>query len=302
VTVSGLPVCTVFHYRVQSSDAAANTATSTDATFQTTGCSSPSTSSPSGGGGGGGATFVAPGGVGEGMENVVIGMGELKDLGTLKQGGVNALAYVRAKLSFTAVGSKTLGLRTGTVEVTDLDLVKNIVRVLVTPGSPANLSLSLGEAKTVDLDQDGIQDVRFTFASLWVNRVELTVKSIPLDPLALNPPKPVAATVAGTPTPLALSDTATVCGYRFTRDLKLGMKGEDVRALQKCFTKLGIGLVVSKQSFNGKETDYFGMATKTALASFQKTYHLPALGYLGSMTRTLLNAPPGKSYYATKPQ
>jgi peptidoglycan hydrolase-like protein with peptidoglycan-binding domain len=229
-------------------------------------------------------------------------MGELKDLGTLKQGGVNALAYVRAKLAFTAVGSKTLGLRTGTAEVTDLDLVKNVVRVLVTPGSPANLTLSLGEAKTVDLDQDGIQDVRFTFASLWVNRVELTVKSIPLDPLALNPPKPGTATVAATPTPVALSDAATVCGYRFTRDLKLGMKGEDVRALQKCFTKLGISLVASKQSFNGKETDYFGMATKTALASFQRTYHLPALGYLGSMTRTLLNAPLSKSYYASKPQ
>src|SRR5690606_16064294 len=39
VTVSSLLPCTVYHYRVISKDASANTATGSDGTFSTTGCS-----------------------------------------------------------------------------------------------------------------------------------------------------------------------------------------------------------------------------------------------------------------------
>jgi peptidoglycan hydrolase-like protein with peptidoglycan-binding domain len=73
----------------------------------------------------------------------------------------------------------------------------------------------------------------------------------------------------------------------FTRDLKLGSTGSDVKALQIFLNTHGFPIAASGAGSSGNETTYFGSATANALARFQKAHGLPATGYFGSMTRTL---------------
>lgn len=64
------------------------------------------------------------------------------------------------------------------------------------------------------------------------------------------------------------------------RDLKLGMSGEDVRALQTLLISLGHPIPAGA-------TAYFGGQTRTALVSYQKGNGItPAAGYFGAFTRT----------------
>lgn len=69
------------------------------------------------------------------------------------------------------------------------------------------------------------------------------------------------------------------------RNLKLGMQGSDVIALQKKLAGLGFPL---------KGTGYFGPATDTAVESFQKRAGLTADGVVGPRTREALDAVSGK--------
>ncbi|MDO8261324.1 MAG: peptidoglycan-binding domain-containing protein, partial [Candidatus Magasanikbacteria bacterium] len=72
----------------------------------------------------------------------------------------------------------------------------------------------------------------------------------------------------------------------FSRNLKLGMQGEDVRELQKFLNANGFTLADQGFGSRGQETDYFGFLTKKALIKFQNQMKIePAMGYLGPVTR-----------------
>lgn len=85
------------------------------------------------------------------------------------------------------------------------------------------------------------------------------------------------------------TSSVAVVKHVFTRNLRRGMNGEDVRELQKYLN--GIGFLVASKGVGslGSETMYFGSATAKALAQFQKAHKLPATGYFGSMTRVLID-------------
>jgi len=74
--------------------------------------------------------------------------------------------------------------------------------------------------------------------------------------------------------------------YNFTRDLTLGSKGDDVKALQQWLNANGYQVAASGAGSVGNETTFFGPATKAAVAKFQVAKSLtPAVGYFGPKTR-----------------
>jgi peptidoglycan hydrolase-like protein with peptidoglycan-binding domain len=78
-------------------------------------------------------------------------------------------------------------------------------------------------------------------------------------------------------------------GYKFTRDLRQGMTGEDVKELQKFLNANGYFVGKTGPGSLGSETTKFGLLTKQALAKWQKDNKLPAFGFFGVLTREIVN-------------
>jgi hypothetical protein len=78
--------------------------------------------------------------------------------------------------------------------------------------------------------------------------------------------------------------TTGTSSYTFTRNLTVGSKGADVKALQEL-------LIASGDLKIAASTSYFGTATKAALAKYQAANGIsPAAGYFGAITRAKVNA------------
>jgi len=74
--------------------------------------------------------------------------------------------------------------------------------------------------------------------------------------------------------------------YNFTRDLTIGSRGDDVRALQTLLKKQDLDIYPE-----GLVTGYFGKLTRAALARYQAKVGIsPAVGYFGPKTRAHINA------------
>jgi hypothetical protein len=72
---------------------------------------------------------------------------------------------------------------------------------------------------------------------------------------------------------------------KFTRNLYLGIEGEDVKQLQVFLNSKGFLIATSGRGSKGNEITYFGPGTKSALAKYQASQSLPANGYFGPLTR-----------------
>ncbi|MFZ4632288.1 MAG: InlB B-repeat-containing protein [Patescibacteria group bacterium] len=76
----------------------------------------------------------------------------------------------------------------------------------------------------------------------------------------------------------------------FKKDLKLGLVNNDVKELQKYLNNKGYLITKSGPGSKGKETTYFGAATKAALIKFQKDNKIsPASGLFGPVTRRFIH-------------
>ena len=81
----------------------------------------------------------------------------------------------------------------------------------------------------------------------------------------------------------------TLSSFVFTRDLELGMTGEDVRRLQQFLNAPGFLVAETDAGSPGQETTYFGALTQKALARYQASNSIsPAAGYFGPITRAKL--------------
>ncbi len=98
-------------------------------------------------------------------------------------------------------------------------------------------------------------------------------------------PPPSAPSHGGGTSPSVAPPTA------FSRDLDLGSRGADVKALQEFLIEQNKGTVAEQLSAVGA-TGYFGPLTRKALAEYQENIGIsPAVGYLGSKTRNYINTP-----------
>ncbi|MEI6529379.1 MAG: fibronectin type III domain-containing protein [Candidatus Falkowbacteria bacterium] len=85
--------------------------------------------------------------------------------------------------------------------------------------------------------------------------------------------------------------SVSVKKMQFTKDLKQGQKNNDVKLLQQFLNSINYLVAKSGAGSKGKETTFFGSATKAALIIFQKTNNIvPASGLFGPMTRKLVNS------------
>lgn len=77
----------------------------------------------------------------------------------------------------------------------------------------------------------------------------------------------------------------------YTRDLEIGMKGDDVRKLQKYLNANGYLVSNSGDGSPGYETTFFGSLTQKALITFQRAKGItPSAGYFGPKTRAYVTS------------
>lgn len=82
-----------------------------------------------------------------------------------------------------------------------------------------------------------------------------------------------------------------ICEMPLARSLKLGSRGADVQALQE--------FLASEGQLSARATGYFGLLTKSALASYQANAGIPALGLFGPRTREHLKSRCGGGFACT---
>lgn len=80
---------------------------------------------------------------------------------------------------------------------------------------------------------------------------------------------------------------ATDCG--FSRDLEMGVDGEDVRCLQRYLNGAGFVVANSGVGSPGNETSLFRTLTEEAVIKWQQANGLPATGYFGPQSRSTYN-------------
>ncbi len=99
-----------------------------------------------------------------------------------------------------------------------------------------------------------------------------------------------ASVTIPTPSPMTPTPTSTgASSLNLTRNLSLGMTGEDVRLLQKFLNSKGFVIATTGSGSVGNETTYFGPATRAAVIKFQIAKSIsPSVGYVGSITRAVI--------------
>lgn len=128
------------------------------------------------------STLSLPGAIGLGARDVssisgnniggVVSVGEINNL------GVNVLTYITNHNYFLAPqSSDNWQLANHRFVITNLDLYNNIV-TLVFCSEPQSVVLPERGSKNIDLDKDGIYDVEVTFTDVYINRAEITIKSL----------------------------------------------------------------------------------------------------------------------------
>ena len=91
-------------------------------------------------------------------------------------------------------------------------------------------------------------------------------------------------------TPVVVTPAPVVASYYFKRNLKAGNTGADVKKLQIFLNTHGFKVATKGAGSPGKETNFFGSATRNAIMKFQKANKIkPVNGLFGPLTRAAIN-------------
>lgn len=122
---------------------------------------------------------LLPGSVGDGLLDFISrNIGDTLDAGIINNFGVNFLTYTTNRNNFLiGQSSDNWGLAPHHFIIEDIDLYRNIA-YLVFYSEPQKIILNKGESKELDLDQDNINDIKIIFTDLYINRAEITIKSL----------------------------------------------------------------------------------------------------------------------------
>lgn len=128
---------------------------------------------------------------------------------------------------------------------------------------------------------------------------EVEVDQIPT-PVTVTPVEEVVVTTEPTESPVETVEVSESEAFvPFTRDLRKGDRGEDVKRLQEYLNARGFIVAESGVGSPGNETQLFGVNTELALKKFQEAnaevllapYGLTTgTGFLGEATRALINS------------
>lgn len=293
VSVSGLLACTTYHYRVRSKDALLNTGTGTDNTFTTTGCT-------------GSASIEAQGDIevgtsmGRSISLLTSGNGITLDIPASAVTG-NTLFQVKKLNAATVlvITSVPSGYQSAGTYVYDLKALTGVGTGISSFPADLTISIRYDSADIVGLTESGLMIYSWD-GSTWspltgcvvdtiANTITCTTTHFSVFSLfgiatqAVSSPSRSGggrALIAQTVSTFVASPKK-----KFTRNLKLGIKGEEVKLLQQFLNTHGFIISSKGAGSPGKETTTFGPATKLALKKFQKKYGIPQTGNMGPLTR-----------------
>jgi hypothetical protein len=124
------------------------------------------------------APVSLPAAIGSGSSDESIPMNESRGIGALTNSGTNILAYINSQANFQAPESSNNNqLASHSLNISNLDLATNIITITIS-SKPQIIILQKGENKLIDIDGDNINDIEVTFANVYVNRAEVTVKAL----------------------------------------------------------------------------------------------------------------------------
>jgi trimeric autotransporter adhesin len=320
VTLSNLAACTAYHYKIVSEDASSNSTDSSDNTFETIGCvgsaeivnqTAETVTATSGG-------TVELGSGSSGIElNIAAGATDSDVTYNISQlDPDDVVAAIGAPGAFSPVGSYMY----------DLKAYEDLNTLVTTFDEPITLTISYGDSDVRGFDEsslmlythNGTSWSALTDCAVNTTENEITCSTTHFSLFALFGTESSDSTTSrsksskrtyGCKDPLAnnysefVSHKPELCRYNtststssasfgFTRNLELGMSGEDVRQLQKFLNSQGFTVTVTGAGSLGNETTLFGPATKAALTKFQVSKGIsPAAGYFGPVTRMYVSVP-----------
>ena len=140
---------------------------SSEATFAVTKTAGSSQTSTGGGASSGGTTTVT------------VATGQIKDLGTVAEGGEGIInAYRASTVTFNIMTSATTVASPHSIVIDDVNYIKGEATITIS-SDPITLTLKIGDVKKVDMDGDGTDDLGVNLVSIDENgQVNMKIKDI----------------------------------------------------------------------------------------------------------------------------
>ncbi len=302
VNVSGLVACTTYHFRVKSEDDNDNLATGSDNSFTTAGCT--------------GSAQVEED-VAEEIDSNTGGSVELDEGGmtlAVPADATDADATYQIKLLggeavIDALGSPS-GYHASFGRIYDIKAFSNSTTTIDSFDQPIEIIVSYSDEDIEGLNESSLTLYRYHDGA-WqalddcvvdanANSITCTTDHFSVFGLfGVVDSSGSSRSIVSGGVVYCTAERTTFCRPRVqqpapidvqlglpVRNLKLGMVGEDVRALQRILNASGFQVSATGPGSVGSETNFFGSLTRAAVARYQLMRGIsPSVGYFGPITR-----------------